>query len=460
MHLLEEIKELDRTSRWNPTFQILHLHTRKLVEDLTQTAAKLPHNRVLNRYRDVLPYDTTRVQLKTGKNDYINASFVEVLKVKRKYILAQGPLPSTIEDFWRMIWENGSKGIIMLNKIIEKNMMKCHPYWPMGEEEELELGEFVISNYSCDLKSSYIVRELLISNSLTGERRLVKQFHYVTWPDFGVPNDPSSFLEFLAEIKSTNILNTADTPSVVHCSAGIGRSGTFCLIDASLEMALHNNNVADLDPHSLLLSMRTYRCGLVQTAEQLRFAHIAIVYGLYTLFPGLSDLCIKETDDLNIHNNIEPPPLPPRKTKESVPQETPLCLAGVEEEQRYQERAYRQFNQLELSTEGSSDEEILDLSNEDEDSENPAEICETDGETIPLFECLEKGSEKKHPEFELNKEMKLNHRQGNTRQRYISSSKPQASATDDVTLIDPLKVEKKVEGCKKKKLMKHIWMYT
>jgi len=416
MQLIEDITELDRTSRWNPTFMMLQLDTRKLVEDLTQTAARLPQNRALNRYRDVLPYDTSRVKLKTasGDKDYINASYVDVAAIKRRYILAQGPLPGTSEDFWRMIWENKSPGIVMLNKIVEKNVIKCHPYWPMGEDEELEFGDFTISNYSCAMRSSFIVRELLLRNRAVDDEqpRIIKQFHFVTWPDFGVPAEPSEFLEFLEEIKTSGILECADTPAIVHCSAGIGRSGTFCLVDSALETANQSQSVEGMDPHGMLLAMRRYRCGLVQTAEQLRFANIAIVYGLHALFPHLVPTTTttsneneeNSTDDThhaahlfegNVNENgsndvLQPPPLPP-KMKEVPPpkpsrnttdqQQQQQQQHNMEALQQQQRRAFEDHFDIDPSTEGSSEEEIINLSSSESSDDIEGDL---EAESSPL----------------------------------------------------------------------------
>ena len=406
MRLMEEIKELDRTSRWNPTFMMLLLDTRKMVEDLTQTAARLPQNRGLNRYRDVLPYDTSRVKLTTSPHgDYINASYVEVPSAKRRYILAQGPLPGTSEHFWRMIWENNSKGIVMLNKIVEKNVIKCHPYWPMGEEEELEFGDFVISNYSCQMRTSFIIRELLLRHTPTEEQRIIKQFHFVMWPDFGVPLEPSCFLEFLDEIKTSSILDDAETPAVVHCSAGIGRSGTFCLVDSVLELA-HEADVVvdDIDPHSMLLAMRKHRCGLIQTAEQLRFADIAIVYGFHAIHPHLAG--DDDDDEGGEENGVEsgeslsesengssadaiPPPLPPRQKKDTGPAKPARGVGSaeaLEEELKDQEKAYQRFSRLDPSSEGSSEEEILDLSGEETSEDENEEDLDSSSVATPGLE--------------------------------------------------------------------------
>ncbi|XP_057291052.1 tyrosine-protein phosphatase non-receptor type 2-like isoform X1 [Hydractinia symbiolongicarpus] len=358
MFLLDEIREYDRSMRWNPVFQMLHLDTRQMIEDKTQKAARAPQNRSLNRYRDVLPYDDTRVKLETSDNDYINANFVESPGVKRRYILAQGPLQSTCKDFWRMIWENHSPAIIMLNRIVEKNMVKCHPYWPMGEDEISEFGEFEIENRSTQMEDAYIIRELIVHYKKTGERRKVLQFHYVAWPDFGVPQDPETFLQFLEDIKKKDVLYNINNPPVIHCSAGIGRSGTFCLVDSALAIAERDDTPTNVNPRSLLLSLRKCRCGLIQTAEQYRFANVAILTGFHHLFPHL----FKDFESPVLEDNDTPPPLPPRRTKNNVPPPKPERTSIAKTHEADQAKLFQSATGLESSDEDSSEEEIIDLS--------------------------------------------------------------------------------------------------
>ncbi|XP_065678675.1 tyrosine-protein phosphatase non-receptor type 2 isoform X3 [Hydra vulgaris] len=282
MYLQDQIREIDRLKRWEPTFQMIQLDTISIAESKTQKVAKLAENRNLNRYRDVLPYDDSRIVLKNSTNDYINANFVKVPDVNRTYILTQGPLPHTCESFWKMVWENNTEGIVMLNKLVEKNAVKCHPYWPTNEEESIKYGDYDVCTLSESFETSYILREFLLTHLPSSSKRHIKQFHYMTWPDFGVPDDPLTFLKFLSHIKSTGVLFSNP---VVHCSAGIGRSGTFCLVDAALSIAKQKNTPDGLDPRALLLSMRKYRSGLIQTAEQYRFALVTILSGLKQMFP-------------------------------------------------------------------------------------------------------------------------------------------------------------------------------
>jgi len=231
-----------------------------------------------NRYADVAPFDHCRVKLKSGDNDYINASFLDM--DLRQYILSQGPLDNTSCHFWQMVWEQNSKAVVMLNKIIEKGHIKCSKYWPADQDH-------VMVFHSVDLKvtflkdesnNCYVVRHLLLSKiSDDSKSRVVLQFHFTAWPDFGVPSCPDAFLDFLVAVQESGVLNSKTDcsvgPPVVHCSAGIGRTGTFVLVDICSQ---HLKNSGNVNVCEQLLEMRKFRMGLIQTPEQLRFSYLAI----------------------------------------------------------------------------------------------------------------------------------------------------------------------------------------
>ncbi|XP_055983481.1 tyrosine-protein phosphatase non-receptor type 2 isoform X3 [Sorex fumeus] len=223
-----EFEELDTQNRW----QQLYLEIRNESHDYPHRVAKFPENRNRNRYRDVSPYDHSRVKLQNAENDYINASLVDIEEAQRSYILTQGPLPNTGCHFWLMVWQQKTKAIVMLNRVVEKES--------------------------------------------TGETRTISHFHYTTWPDFGVPESPASFLNFLFKVRESGSLNPEHGPAVIHCSAGIGRSGTFSLVDTCLVLMEKRN---DINIKQLLLNMRKYRMGLIQTPDQLRFSYMTIIEG-------------------------------------------------------------------------------------------------------------------------------------------------------------------------------------
>ncbi|XP_037088417.1 tyrosine-protein phosphatase non-receptor type 2-like isoform X1 [Pollicipes pollicipes] len=293
--------------------------------NFTYKDAKLVENRPLNRYRDVNPYDHTRIRLSRGPADYINASLVEVPAARRRYILTQGPLPNTTGHFWLLVWEQRSRAIIMLNKTIEKNQIKCHQYWPLGggPEDRLQMDDVgltveLVSQTDC---SYYTVSALKLTDRASGEQREVLHYHYTTWPDFGIPQSPHAFLMFLSAVRDAGVLEEDAGPAVVHCSAGIGRSGTFSLVDSYLLM-LEHGCVDGQTIQSVLLDMRRYRMGLIQTHEQLKFSYQAIVEGARSLLKhnALCDLTNgsnsspqkRKLPSEDESGDETPPPPPPR----------------------------------------------------------------------------------------------------------------------------------------------------
>eukprot|EP00794_Sanderia_malayensis_P018949 gene18949-20855_t len=405
MFLIDEVQKLDRTSRWNYAFQVLNLETRENVEEFTLHAARLPQHRNLNRYRDVLPYDHSRVLLENGSNDYINANTVEIEEIKRKYILSQGPLPDTCGHFWQMVWEQNSSAVIMLNKIIEKNSVKCHPYWPMGEDEELEFSDFRIKNRSERSANSYVVRDLQLEQISTGMSRTVKQFHYMLWPDFGVPTRPETFLNFLYDIRDSEVFSPKHGPPVIHCSAGIGRSGTFCLVDCVLKKAEIDGKPDDIDVKEMLLKLRKYRVGLVQTPEQLRFSYVAIIEGVFKLYPELFESLEEETEEshkrklseegyeVEEEEDDEPPPVPPRKRAppDKPPRHPGSPETNAEEETLKQKKMVKHIQDgiVDDSSDDDEDEEIIDLS----ESEPEEDAEEEFDEVVELNESDEEEDE-------------------------------------------------------------------
>ncbi|XP_061382145.1 tyrosine-protein phosphatase non-receptor type 61F-like isoform X1 [Danaus plexippus] len=278
--------------------------------------AKKPQNKALNRYRDVNPYDHSRIVLKRCEQDYINANLVRMDRANRKYILTQGPLAFTVGHFWLMVWEQNSRAILMLNKIIEKNEIKCHWYWPheVGAEQKFVLSDVKlnveqISEEDCKY---YITRVFRITDIESSESREVIQFHYTTWPDFGVPTSPVAFLEFLRRVRDSGALAPDVGPPIVHCSAGIGRSGTFCLVDSCL-VIIEKEGLESVNVQEILLEMRKDRMGLIQTPGQLRFSYQAIIEGAKRFSPDFKE------DQNNMEESIyssvaeeEAPPPPPR----------------------------------------------------------------------------------------------------------------------------------------------------
>uniref|UniRef100_A0A1A8AX03 protein-tyrosine-phosphatase n=1 Tax=Nothobranchius furzeri TaxID=105023 RepID=A0A1A8AX03_NOTFU len=273
----QEFEDRDSGGRW----QKLFLEIRNQSHECSYKVAKYPENRNRNRYRDVNPFDHSRVKLENTENDYINASLVVMEEAQRTYILTQGPLKNTCGHFWLMIWEQKTKAVVMLNRVIEKGSEKCAQYWPTAEEREMAFRDtgFLVALLSEDTKSYYTTRILELQNLNTGEKRQIYHFHYTTWPDFGVPESPASFLNFLFKVRESGALGVDHGPTVVHCSAGIGRSGTFSLVDTCLVLIDKRKDPSSVDIKSILLKMRKYRMGLIQTSDQLRFSYMAVFEG-------------------------------------------------------------------------------------------------------------------------------------------------------------------------------------
>ncbi|XP_074843590.1 tyrosine-protein phosphatase non-receptor type 2 isoform X2 [Carettochelys insculpta] len=272
----QEFQEIDAVNDW----QVRYLEIRHKSNDYPHRVAKYPENRNRNRYRDVSPYDHSRVKLQNTENDYINASLVVIEEAQRSYILTQGPLPNTCCHFWLMVWQQKTRAVVMLNRIVEKESVKCAQYWPTEEKEVMMFKEtgFCVRLVSEDIKSYYTVHLLQLENINSGESRMISHYHYTTWPDFGVPESPASFLNFLFKVRESGSLSPEHGPAVIHCSAGIGRSGTFSLVDTCLVL-MEKEEPFSVDIKQVLLEMRRYRMGLIQTPDQLRFSYMAVIEG-------------------------------------------------------------------------------------------------------------------------------------------------------------------------------------
>lgn len=318
----ERFREIEDEDKWLNIFNKIRTDSAKSSAKLPLKAAKSVQNARLNRYRDVLPFDHSRVVLPSGS--YINASHVSVSYANRDYILTQGPLPETAEHFWEMVWCQNSRAIIMLNKVFEKNQVKCHQYFPVASvsnneepglnnsEHHVTFGDFEIwVEEENSRNENYCVRWMVLKNRKNDEQRSIMHFQFNTWPDFGVPDSTRAFLEFLAEVKKANVLkHTNFGPPIIHCSAGIGRSGTFIIADVVLCMA-RTTDLAKIDIVKLVTELRHFRMGLIQTDDQLRFCWKAIVDALDSnqwreifLTPDLDLSPPKSTNN----NNIGPRP--------------------------------------------------------------------------------------------------------------------------------------------------------
>lgn len=314
----EEFQEYDERGLWNEVYRRIKNESTLSTMDESYSVgeARSPRNRPKNRYRDVSPYDHSRVVLQKegSEEDYINASFVEVLEADRKYILTQGPLEHTGGDFWLMTWQQKTKAVVMLNRVIEKGTVKCAQYWPLGSAAGYE-DDMIFEDVGLRVtllgeedSSNFTTRWLEIEDMATGDKREVLHFHYTTWPDFGVPSSPTAFLNFLKVVREAGALSPEVGPAIIHCSAGIGRSGTFCLADSSLVMIEKQGTMACINIRRMLIEMRSYRMGLIQTPDQLRFTYLAVIQG------GQALLGQDANSNVKVSRDDEPPTPPARNT--------------------------------------------------------------------------------------------------------------------------------------------------
>ncbi|XP_030640399.1 tyrosine-protein phosphatase non-receptor type 18 [Chanos chanos] len=238
---------------------------------LTNEAGGLKENVKKNRYKDILPYDQSRVPLTLtlGENesDYINASFIKGATENRTYIATQGPLSNTVVDFWRMIWEYDVKVIVMACREFEMGKKKCECYWA-PENETATYGPFVVSHLTESNDEEVIVRTLIVR--LHDESRTVSQFQYMAWPDHGIPYKPDGILGMMEKVRVAQGSNSA--PTVIHCSAGCGRTGVICVIDYVHDLLLAKKINGDFRIMDIVLELRRQRPSVVQTKEQYIFA--------------------------------------------------------------------------------------------------------------------------------------------------------------------------------------------
>uniref|UniRef100_H2MXH1 protein-tyrosine-phosphatase n=1 Tax=Oryzias latipes TaxID=8090 RepID=H2MXH1_ORYLA len=237
-------------------------------------SALLPENRGKNRYNNILPYDSTRVKLSYVDDDpcsdYINASYIPGNNFRREYIATQGPLPGTKDDFWKMVWEQNVHNVVMVTQCVEKGRVKCDHYWPF-DQDPLYYGDLIVQMLSESVLSEWTIREFRIcSEEQLSFSRLVRQFHYTVWPDHGIPDNTQSLIQFVRTVRDYVNRSPGSGPTVVHCSAGVGRSGTFIVLDRVLQQLDVRDTV---DIYGAVFDLRLHRSHMVQTEGQYSYLH-------------------------------------------------------------------------------------------------------------------------------------------------------------------------------------------
>lgn len=274
-------------------------------------------NRAKNRYKNILPFDHTRVRLKdvdpnVPGSDYINANYIrnedgdtttpsisgtgDLGQFNKCYIATQGCLPNTIADFWHMVYQENTRVIVMTTKEMERGKNKCVRYWP-EEGEIVEYGNvWKVHALSCTVTADYTLREFLVQGNKPNfmDARRIYHYHFQAWPDHGVPSDPGCVLNFLHDVNARQesiaaslVSNTQNAPNIgpilVHCSAGIGRTGTFIVIDMILDQIKRHGLDCEIDIQRTIQRIRSQRSGMVQTEAQYKFVYLAVLHYIETV---------------------------------------------------------------------------------------------------------------------------------------------------------------------------------
>ncbi|KAL0985101.1 hypothetical protein UPYG_G00152910 [Umbra pygmaea] len=244
-----------------------------------------PENKSKNRYKNILPFDETRVILQTGDPDVIGSDYINGNYVTNKlrepgdqkvYIATQGCLQTTVKDFWQMVWQESTRVIVMTTREVEKGRNKCVPYWPELEGSK-EVGPYVVTCVSERDATDYKIRELeIFPVNQSNSSRTIWHYQYLSWPDHGVPQEPGGVLSFLTQVNIKQMEFPNAGPMIIHCSAGIGRTGTIVVIDMLIETIDHKGLDCEIDIQKSIQMVREQRSGMVQTEAQYKFIYLAV----------------------------------------------------------------------------------------------------------------------------------------------------------------------------------------
>ncbi|XP_074723631.1 tyrosine-protein phosphatase non-receptor type 13 isoform X1 [Strix uralensis] len=256
-----------------PSKEIENLQELKPLDQCLIGQAK--ENRKKNRYKNILPYDATRVPLGI-EGGYINASFIRMPVGNEEfvYIACQGPLPTTVADFWQMVWEQNCTVIAMMTQEVEGEKIKCQRYWPDVLNKTTMINDRLrLALVRLQQLKGFIIRVLELEEIQTGEVRHISHLNFIAWPDHDTPSQPDDLLTFISYMRHVH----KSGPIITHCSAGIGRSGTLICIDVVLGLISRD---LDFDISDLVRTMRLQRHGMVQTEDQYIFCYQVVLYVL------------------------------------------------------------------------------------------------------------------------------------------------------------------------------------
>ncbi|XP_063998932.1 phosphatidylinositol phosphatase PTPRQ [Pogoniulus pusillus] len=269
---LQHVEELCTNN--NLKFQEEFSELPKFLEDLASTDADLPWNKSKNRFPNIKPYNNNRVKLMPDAgipgSDYINASYVSGYLCPNEFIATQGPLPGTVGDFWRMVWETRAKTLVMLTQCFEKGRIRCHQYWPEDNKPVTVFGDIVITKLMEEIQIDWTIRDLKIERH--GDCMMVRQCNFTSWPEHGVPETTAPIIHFVKLIRASRAHDS--TPMVVHCSAGVGRTGVYIALD---HLTQHVNDHDFVDIYGLVAELRSERMCMVQNLAQYIFLHQCVL---------------------------------------------------------------------------------------------------------------------------------------------------------------------------------------
>ncbi|XP_051895284.1 LOW QUALITY PROTEIN: tyrosine-protein phosphatase non-receptor type 13 [Pristis pectinata] len=259
-----------------PTLEFEHLQDLTPLDECLIGQTK--ENRRKNRYKNILPYDGTRVPL-GEEHGYINASFIRIPVDEKEctYIACQGPLPHTMADFWQMVWEQKSNVIAMMTLEVEGGKVKCQRYWPELQDQSMMINNRLkIILRSSEILREFIIRKIEMNDMWSGESRQITHLNFTAWPDHGTPEQPEQLVDFLTALRCIK----HSGPLIAHCSAGIGRSGTLICLDAVLAFI---SKGLDFDISHIVKTMRSQRQGMIQTETQYIFCYQVVLHILAQL---------------------------------------------------------------------------------------------------------------------------------------------------------------------------------